>query len=440
MGAPARTPLEILEAAAARLESDHGLLNVRVWLQDAQAAEALLATVQQMPGRSYNGLKSSVVAEMLRAARPSPMLLDRIGDDPRFEPPVPAGWFVGVPLTAEGRALGYLECYGASDVPVSFETAAELQRAAAEIARALDQEQRGTEQSAQKAAPGSRGRILVTDDDGEIRGLVRALLERNGYEVVQASNGLEGYETAKKMPLDLIVMDLMMPIMDGLEATKRLKADAATASIPIVMLTSQSRIDDKVMGLEAGAQDFITKPFHTKELIARINQHMRWRALISGAAAQAEPPRSSEVADEPQERDAAPSAATLTGSEDYWLRAMEASQLGRFHDAMTWFIREAEHCEQERRFPRAAIAYRSASVAAGQLKEHDLSNKYLRLAGKMNLCWAESDTDPARVKEGYVNAARCFLMAGNLKLAKKGIDFAHSIDAVLADDRPSSLS
>ena len=123
-----------------------------------------------------------------------------------------------------------------------------------------------------------------------------------------------------------------------------------------------------------------------------------------------------------------------------WSKAVEAAQLGKHREALALYMNEAERCDAKKQFPRAAIAYRSASIAAGQMQNLDLSNKLLRLAGKMYLSWAETASDMRGIQEGYLGAARCFLTAGNLKLAKKATDFAHSYESVIADDRPPSLA
>jgi hypothetical protein len=130
--------------------------------------------------------------------------------------------------------------------------------------------------------------------------------------------------------------------------------------------------------------------------------------------------------------------AMLTG--DVWTKAVEAAQLGKHREALALYLHEAERCDNAKMYPRAAIAYRSASVSAGQMRNLDLSNKLLRLAGKMYLSWAETSQDTKAIQEGYLNAARCFLSAGNLKLAKKSVDFAHSFESVIADDRPPPLA
>lgn len=118
-------------------------------------------------------------------------------------------------------------------------------------------------------------RILVIEDETNIQELLKYNLEKNGYKVTVAGNGTDGLEEAAANLPDLILLDLMLPGLDGLEVCKRLRMDKRTKKIPIFMLTAKSEELDKVLGLELGADDYITKPFSIKELIARIRAAMR---------------------------------------------------------------------------------------------------------------------------------------------------------------------
>ncbi len=119
------------------------------------------------------------------------------------------------------------------------------------------------------------GKILVIDDEQHIIELLRYNLETNGYEVVEAKDGLEGIEKAKKEMPDLILLDLMLPVIDGIEVCRKLRIGDETKSIPIIMLTAKSEEMDKIIGLEMGADDYVTKPFSVRELLARIKAVMR---------------------------------------------------------------------------------------------------------------------------------------------------------------------
>lgn len=118
-------------------------------------------------------------------------------------------------------------------------------------------------------------RILVIEDETNIQELLKYNLEKNGYNVIVSDNGIDGLEEAIANVPDLILLDLMLPGMDGLEVCKRLRMDKRTKKVPIFMLTAKSEELDKILGLELGADDYITKPFSIKELIARIRAAMR---------------------------------------------------------------------------------------------------------------------------------------------------------------------
>lgn len=118
-------------------------------------------------------------------------------------------------------------------------------------------------------------RILVIEDELHIQELIRYNLEKNGFEVVLADNGIDGFGMAMKGESDLILLDLMLPGLDGLEICKRIRGNKQTKKVPIIMLTAKGEEFDKVLGLELGADDYMTKPFSVKELIARIRALLR---------------------------------------------------------------------------------------------------------------------------------------------------------------------
>jgi DNA-binding response OmpR family regulator len=116
-------------------------------------------------------------------------------------------------------------------------------------------------------------RILLVDDEQPIQTLLSFPLQRDGYEVVQASDGREALARFGEQQFDLVVLDLMLPRMDGLEVCKRLRAKGST--VPIIMLTAKSEEIDKVLGLELGADDYITKPFSMREFRSRVKAALR---------------------------------------------------------------------------------------------------------------------------------------------------------------------
>jgi PleD family two-component response regulator len=118
-------------------------------------------------------------------------------------------------------------------------------------------------------------RILVADDDRDIGRFVELNLTLEGFDVELVHDGEAALRSASANPPDLIVLDVMMPVMDGVEVVRRLRAQAATAAVPVVMLTAKSLSADKVVGLTAGADDYIVKPFDTLELVARVRTTLR---------------------------------------------------------------------------------------------------------------------------------------------------------------------
>jgi two-component system phosphate regulon response regulator PhoB len=121
----------------------------------------------------------------------------------------------------------------------------------------------------------SAPRILVVDDEEDLAELVRYNLTKDGYEVECVGSGEEALTAVRRQPPDLIVLDLMLPAVDGLEVCRRLKSDAKTRDVPIVMLTAKGEDVDVVAGLERGADDYIAKPFSPRVLSARVRALLR---------------------------------------------------------------------------------------------------------------------------------------------------------------------
>lgn len=118
-----------------------------------------------------------------------------------------------------------------------------------------------------------KNKILIAEDEKELAKAIKAILQYNNYDVYAVYDGEAAIEATKKMNFDVIIMDIMMPIMDGLEALKTLRKNGI--NIPIILLTAKSQIEDKVEGLDDGANDYLTKPFNKEELLARIRALVR---------------------------------------------------------------------------------------------------------------------------------------------------------------------
>lgn len=117
-----------------------------------------------------------------------------------------------------------------------------------------------------------RHRVLIVDDDPTVTDVVCRYLERDGFQAEVACDGRDGFARAVSDPPDLLLLDLMLPSMDGLEICRRLRA---VAPVPVIMLTARGDEDDRVIGLELGADDYIAKPFSAKELVARVRAVLR---------------------------------------------------------------------------------------------------------------------------------------------------------------------
>ncbi|MCP4106878.1 MAG: response regulator [Desulfobacteraceae bacterium] len=119
-----------------------------------------------------------------------------------------------------------------------------------------------------------RPHILITDDFPNNIQIVEAILKKEGYQISMAYNGLDALKAIEKSPPDLILMDIVMPEMDGYETCKRLKASEKTKDIPLIFLTARTETDHVIKGFELGAVDYVTKPFRSAELLVRVNTHL----------------------------------------------------------------------------------------------------------------------------------------------------------------------
>jgi putative two-component system response regulator len=125
-----------------------------------------------------------------------------------------------------------------------------------------------------------RSRVLIADDTDSVRSLFQKLLAADGHEVILASDGGAALEAVARHHPDVILMDVAMPVMDGLEVCRRLKSDPAVRLTPVVLVTGQTDLSDRIRGIEAGADEFLSKPVHPHELRARVRSLTRMKHLI----------------------------------------------------------------------------------------------------------------------------------------------------------------
>lgn len=125
--------------------------------------------------------------------------------------------------------------------------------------------------------------ILIVDDESAIRDMLRVALEMAGYQCLEAADAKEAHSLIVDQKPDLVILDWMMPGTSGMELARRLKRDEVTAQLPLVMLTAKGEEDNKIQGLEVGADDYITKPFSPRELVARLKAILRRTDTFAGA-------------------------------------------------------------------------------------------------------------------------------------------------------------
>jgi two-component system phosphate regulon response regulator PhoB len=125
--------------------------------------------------------------------------------------------------------------------------------------------------------------ILIVDDEEDIRDLIALNLNREGFETIGAADGLEALKLARKKVPDLVILDLMLPQRSGFDVYRDLQDDTRTNQIPVLMLTARGKLEEKISGLELGADDYVTKPFSPKELVLRVRNLLR-RSLRSPGA------------------------------------------------------------------------------------------------------------------------------------------------------------
>lgn len=126
-------------------------------------------------------------------------------------------------------------------------------------------------------------KILVVDDEAQIRRIIRLLLEKKGYSVVEAGDGVSAVEIVSKEKIDLVIMDIMMPLMSGIEATAEIRKSSVT---PILFLTARSLVEDKMSAYESGGDDYLVKPFSSFELVMKVESLLRRYMVYKGKEAE----------------------------------------------------------------------------------------------------------------------------------------------------------
>ena len=170
--------------------------------------------------------------------------------------------------------------------------------------------------------------VLVVDDDIDVARFIEVNLRLEGFDVVVAHDGLEALEVIAETTPDLALLDVMMPRLDGVELTRRLRSDPLTASLPVIMLTAKSLSADKVVGLTAGADDYIIKPFDTLELIARVRSTLRRNAEMRAVSPLTGLPGNHRINEE--------IAARASGAQHFAVCHVDLDNFKAFNDRYGW--------------------------------------------------------------------------------------------------------
>ena len=170
----------------------------------------------------------------------------------------------------------------------------------------------------------STPRILIAEDEPHLREVLRFQLENAGYDVIEAPDGEEAIATAEREMPDLILLDVMMPRMDGYETCKRLRGQFSTRSIPIILLTAKTADSDKVLGLENGANDYVTKPWQARELMLRVRNVLEWSRQQRSASPLTGLPGNVSIGEEIARR--------LSSSETFALLQLDIDHFKAFND------------------------------------------------------------------------------------------------------------
>lgn len=384
-------------AAARALLDDFGCSFVRVWLHDGFDSAEPIVTLGGPPDGNRK-LSAAAAARAIASGRRS---LEPVTTECTSSP-LEDGYRLCLPIHGVGSAFGCIECYSTTDV--SFSLADRIEASLVKFAIAVE-----AATATDALERDSRGTILVIDEDSALRALLVGGLQKSGFTTLDAANGLVAFDVISRRLPDLVLMNFPLSGASNRETVELLRRRPDRMPVSIVMLVDANDTGARVAAMAAGANECISKPFDMRDLVTRVAHVLRWRELLSHVP-------KTDVLQRPK---------TTRVSRNESL-ALYESRHGNLAAALEIFVVEAQSCEASQRFASAARAYRGAALAAREMRDDDLANKFTRLTGKMYLTFAETTSSARSIESAYVAAAKCFLEAGNLQLASKSL--------VLADD------
>ncbi len=385
-------------AAARALIDGFGCSFVRVWLGDGFGLADPIVTIGGRPDDETK-LRPETAARAIADGRRSLEPMSH-GTDPG---PTSGGYRICIPLCAGGVPFGCVECYTTADV--TFDVAAKVEARLAPLADEL---------AATSSVPKGESRtILVIEHHASRRDDLTRVLVASGFAAYSVDTGLEAADTIARRAPDLILVDYATLERYAIDMPSLLRCAPRGDATPVVMIVDAKSPAERVAGLEAGADDIVAFPAEPRELVSRLRNMLRWVDLLGAGEGENGTISTRRIAPSPNES-----------------LALYESRHGNLEESLDMFVRDAEACEVSQRFDGAARAYRGAALAARDLRREDVANKFMRLAGKMYLTFAETTTSAQRIEKAYLAAAKCFLDAGNMNLASKALELAASFESL----------
>jgi diguanylate cyclase (GGDEF)-like protein len=258
------------------------------------------------------------------------------------------------------------------------------------------------EREAHTPPPARRDVVVVVEDDEDMRRMIELNLRPGGFEVITASDGRSALDLIRRVEPDLVLLDVMMPTMDGLEVCERMREEVATRYVPVIFLSAKARLEDRVAGLTVGGDDYLTKPFDPVELVARVKSAIKRSKRLRGLNPLTHLPGNTEVEEAVYER-------VATGA-DFALLHIDVDDFKAFNDYYGFLrgdraIRMLADCARD-----AMTAAGDRGYFLGHLGGDDFiavvhSDVSEAVAQKITECWDErivSLYDPADLERGYI--------------------------------------
>jgi diguanylate cyclase (GGDEF)-like protein len=258
------------------------------------------------------------------------------------------------------------------------------------------------EHEAQTSPAPRRDVVVVVEDDDDMRRMIELNLRPGGFEVLTASDGRSALELIRRVEPDLVLLDVMMPAMDGLEVCERMREEVATRYVPVIFLSAKARLEDRVAGLTVGGDDYLTKPFDPVELVARVSSAIKRSKRLRGLNPLTHLPGNTEVEEAVYEK-------VATGA-DFGLLHIDADDFKAFNDYYGFLrgdraIRMLADCARDALADAGEKAYFLGHLGGDDFIAVVHSDVAESVAGQLTKCWDErivSLYDAGDLERGYI--------------------------------------